>query len=43
MLITVLVAGGVLGCATPQMTAVDLAGQAQRNMIEAQQQLAGKR
>jgi hypothetical protein len=32
----------VAGCATPQMTAVDLAGRAERNMLEAQQNLAGK-
>jgi hypothetical protein len=37
------VAGAILGCAqVPQMTAVDLAGRAERNMIEAQQSLAGR-
>jgi hypothetical protein len=37
------VAGFVFGCfATPQMTAVDLAGRASRNLLEAQQSLAGK-
>jgi hypothetical protein len=30
------------GCATPQMTAVDLAARAERNMVEAQQTFAGK-
>jgi hypothetical protein len=32
----------VLGCATPQMTATDLAGRAAGNILEAQQSLAGK-
>src|SRR5262245_38881070 len=31
------------GCATPQMTAGDLAKRADQNMLEAQQNLAGKR
>ena len=30
------------GCATPRMTAVDLSGHAEQNMLEAQQRLAGK-
>ena len=36
------VAVAVAGCATPQVTAVDLAGRAERNMLEAQQSFAGK-
>ena len=31
------------GCATPQMTAGDLAKRADQNMLEAQQNLAGKK
>src|SRR5262245_23924734 len=42
-LITLMAAGAVAGCAqVPQMTAVDLAGRAERNMIEAQQNLGGR-
>jgi hypothetical protein len=37
------VAAVLFGCArTPQMTALDLAGRAERNMLEAQQNLAGR-
>jgi hypothetical protein len=42
-LLAVCVVAGAFGCAgMPQMTAVDLAGRAERNMIEAQQNLAGR-
>jgi len=41
--VTVLVVGALVGCAqVPQMTAVDLAANAERNMLEAQQKLAGR-
>jgi len=41
--LSVCVASIVAGCVSvPQMTAVDLAGRAQRNMLEAQQNLAGR-
>jgi hypothetical protein len=36
------VAGLLAGCATPQMTAGELARRADQNMLEAQQSLAGK-
>ena len=40
--LTIVVAGVLLGCATPQMSAVDLAGHAQHNLMQAQQQIAGR-
>jgi hypothetical protein len=42
-LITACVAGAAVGCMQiPQMAAADLAGRAERNMVEAQQNLAGR-
>ena len=41
--LAIVLALGVVGCShVAQMTAADLAGRAQRNMIEAQQNLAGR-
>jgi hypothetical protein len=42
-LAAILAAGAVSGCAAPQLTAPDLAARAQRNMIEAQQEFAGRK